>query len=249
MNEHINLTKILKDCPKGTIFYSSIYENVCFEGINDDSVYPIQISNSRIGMRTLSEKGRIFIGIGECILFPSKEQRDWSKFTTPWYNKENIDLTKILKNCPKDFELYSTIHGKVYFNCITNNKEYPICLKHENNFIHFTKNGKYAIDKPYGECVLLPSKEQRDWNKFSAPWHKKERFDPKTLNPFDKVIARCSDFKWVCDMFSHYDKSKCFMPYVCVGGIYEVCIPYNDDTKYLVCTKEEAPKYYRCWED
>ena len=28
---------------------------------------------------------------------------------------ENIDLTKILKDCPKGFELYSTIHGPVTF--------------------------------------------------------------------------------------------------------------------------------------
>lgn len=27
------------------------------------------------------------------------------------------------------------------------------------------------------------------------------------------------------------------------------CIPYNDDTKHLVGTKEEAPEYYRYWED
>ena len=78
---------------------------------------------------------------------------------------------------------------------------------------------------------------------------KKEKFDPKTLNPFDKIIARCSDFKWVCDMFSHYDKSKCVMPYVCVGSFYEFCIPYNDETKHLVGTTEEAPEYYRYWED
>ena len=30
---------------------------------------------------------------------------------------ENIDLTKILKNCPKETELYSPMYGKVYFNC------------------------------------------------------------------------------------------------------------------------------------
>ena len=95
----------------------------------------------------------------------------------------------------------------------------------------------------------MTRKEQRDWSKFTAPWYKKEKFDPKTLKPFDKVIARCSDFNWVCDMFSHYDKSKCVMPYVCVGGFYEVCIPYNDETNHLVGTTDEAPEYYRYWEE
>lgn len=159
---------------------------------------------------------------------------------------ENIDLTKILKDCPKGFELYSTIHGKVYFNCVTNNKEYPICIKYENNFIHFTKNGKYAIDKPYGECVLLPSKEQRDWNNFNASWYK---FNPKTLKPFDKVLVRDGEtYTWRIDFFSHIDNRLC-CPYITLTSSFMFCIPYNDDTKYLVCTKEEAPKYYRCWED
>ena len=27
------------------------------------------------------------------------------------------------------------------------------------------------------------------------------------------------------------------------------CIPYNDDTKHLVGTEEEAPEYYRYWEN
>ena len=162
---------------------------------------------------------------------------------------EHIDLIKILKDCPKDFELYSTIHGKVYFNCITNNKEYPICVKYENNFIHFTKNGKYAIDKPYGECILFPSKEQKDWSKFNAPWYKKEKFDPKILKPFDKILAR-DDYnqRWICVFFSYINEESKY-PFISTNTAYKYCIPYNDDTKYLVCTKEEAPKYYRCWED
>ena len=163
MNEHIDLTKILKYCPKGTIFYNSIYEDVRFEGINNDSVYPIQISNSRIGIRTLSEKGRIFIGIGECILFPSKEQRDWSKFTAPWY--------------------------------------------------------------------------------------KKEKFDPNTFKPFDKVLAREDNFiNWNCDLFSHINNNDSYK-YKTISNSCKQCIPYNNDTKHLIGTKEEAPEYYRYWED
>ena len=30
---------------------------------------------------------------------------------------------------------------------------------------------------------------------------------------------------------------------------YTYCIPYNDDTKHLVGTTEEAPEYYRYWKD
>lgn len=163
---------------------------------------------------------------------------------------ENIDLTKILKNCPKGFELYSTIHGKVYFNLITKNKEYPICLLYNKDFIHFTKDGRWLVDKSYGECILFPSKEQRDWSKFTAPWLKKERFDPKTLQPFDKVLVYdiydiCEG--WACSIFSHIKESE--YPYSTSSGSFKICIPYNDDTKHLIGTIDKAPEYYRYWEE
>ena len=160
---------------------------------------------------------------------------------------ENIDLTKILKDCPIGTKLYSPQFGEVYFREIRSDDEYSIITTNDVGAVTFTKEGFYRADADE-ECVLFASEEQRDWSKFTAPWYKKDKFDPKTLKPFDKVIARCSDFKWVCDMFSHYDKSKCVMPYVCVGGFYEVCVPYNDETKHLVGTTDEAPEYYRYWE-
>ena len=42
MNEKIDLTKILKDCPNGWKFYSSIYGDVTFKGIENDSEYPVK---------------------------------------------------------------------------------------------------------------------------------------------------------------------------------------------------------------
>ena len=161
---------------------------------------------------------------------------------------ENIDLTKILKDCPKGTKLYSPQFGEVYFREIRSDDEYSIITTNDVGAVTFTKEGFYRADADE-ECVLFASEEQKDWSKFTAPWYKKEKFDPKTLKPFDKVLARCSDYEWVCDMFSHYDKSKCVMPYLCVGGFYEICIPYNEETKHLVGTTEEAPEYYRYWED
>ena len=162
MNENIDLTKILKDCPKGWKFYSSVYGDVSFQGIAD-LVYPIQVSNKRAGVVLLSEKGRFLIGVGECILFPSKDQRDWSKFTAPWY--------------------------------------------------------------------------------------KNEKFDPKTLKPFDKVLVSDEHHtRWRCSFFSHI-VDQINYKYFTSDSCYKFCIPYNDDTKHLVGTTEEAPEYYRYWEN
>ena len=160
---------------------------------------------------------------------------------------ENIDLTKILKNCPKGFRLYSIVQGEVAFSAIENGR-YPICVLTDNNnsTAYYSSNGKIYVTR--GECVLFPSKDQRDWNKFTAPWYKKYKFDPKTLKPFDKVIARIDEQGiWCCELFSFIENNTNLIK--CCGAYYKYCIPYNDETKYLVGTKDEAPDFYRYWED
>ena len=160
---------------------------------------------------------------------------------------KNIDLTKILKDCPKDTKFYSSIFWDVKIAIIKSNKDYPITIFAANRSIgplcRLSKNGKYN-NQFDGECTLFPSREQRDWSKFTAPWLKKEIFDPKTLKAFDKVIFKGHGM-WFCGLFSHIHNS-----YACIGETYYKCvIPYNDDTKHLVGTRDEAPEYYRYWED
>lgn len=75
-----------------------------------------------------------------------------------------------------------------------------------------------------------------------------QKFDPKTLKPLDSVIVRGDDkCAWFCDSFSYiYPDSTC----VCTGGCeYKQCVPYNDETKHLVGTTDEAPEFYKYWED
>ena len=162
---------------------------------------------------------------------------------------ENIDLIKILKDCPEGTTLYSTTLGDVkLIKVITNDKSvYPIVVSDvEKNNESFTADGKMIRSK--GECTLFPSKDQRDWSKFTPSLYKK-RFDPNTLNTFDKVLVRSGNsYKWVCDLFSYINKYGTYK-YQCVGFCAKYCIPYNDDTKHLVGTQLEAPEYYRYWED
>ena len=164
---------------------------------------------------------------------------------------ENIDLTKILKNCPKGFKLYSLVHGEVTFLDIGKvSNIYSINVKVDGLGVSYTFDGK--IYHHYGgECVLFPSKDCRDWSKFTATWYKKEKFDPKTLKPFDRVIIRGAYvLNWFCELFSYsYIDFKGEIKFFCGGSPYFYCIPYNDETKHLVGTMDEAPEYYRYWED
>ena len=162
---------------------------------------------------------------------------------------ENLNLVEILKDCPEGTKLYSTIHGEVTF--ITSNgtsQHYPISVRVNDKTVEmFTSEGK-LLNKFDGECILFPSKTQRDWSKFTAPWHKKEKFDPKTLKPFDKVLVRNFRIsKWRCEHFSYFDNGD-LNPYMTTTS-YMFCIPYNDETKHLVGTTKEAPPYYKYWEE
>ena len=162
---------------------------------------------------------------------------------------ENIDLVKILKDCQKGTKLYCLVEGEVSFLRVNSQNPFlPIeVLLDDGRSRGYSSEGKFHYNSKFG-CVLLPSKEMRDWSKFTTPWHKKERFDPKTLNPFDRVLARdLQRQEWICTLFSH--RTNNYHSFVCCNDPYIYCIPYNDDTKHLVGTKEEAPEYYRYWED
>lgn len=181
---------------------------------------------------------------------------------------ENIDLTKILKDCPIGWRFYSSVYGDVEFVEIyrepvlcnpghredewlgqdIHNSKHPIIFD-ADGIEHRVSSGGEMI-KGCGECTFFPSRDQRDWSKFTAPWYKKDKFDPKTLKPFDKVLVYdiydiCEG--WACAFFSHIRESE--YPYSTSSGSFKVCIPYNDDTKHLLGTNEEAPEYYKYWEN
>lgn len=166
---------------------------------------------------------------------------------------ENIDLTEILKGCPKGTKLYTPVWGEVSFIEIKENRNclYPICIDANTStaYHYLAKDGRYLLNRETAECILFPSKEQRDWSKFTASWYKKkDKFDPETLQPFDKVLVRNSrTAKWRCEHFSYFKKGDAY-PYM-ASTSYTFCVPYNDDTKHLIGTDDEAPEFYRYWED
>ena len=163
---------------------------------------------------------------------------------------ENIDLTKILENCPVGWEFWSDNYGKVRFKCINKSYDRPIFVKRtDGGNAYYTKEGWCSKDFS-ASCLLWPSKDCRDWSKFTAPCYKKEKFNPKTLKPFDKVLVKCNNSEsWKVQLFSHIIEDDKICPYVCISYNYKYCIPYNNDTKHLVGTKKEAPEYYRYWEN
>lgn len=167
---------------------------------------------------------------------------------------ENLDLTKILKGCPSGTKFYSSVYGEVTFVRVKNDKYYPIeliCYPDSGSSMnaYVTKDGKTWYHYVDGECTLFPSRGQRDWSKFERFWDKPkvEKFDLNTLQPFDKVLARdYTDEPWAIDLYSHkINEAKIIRG---VSYCWNYCIPYNEETKHLLGTKDDCPEYYKWWE-
>lgn len=142
---------------------------------------------------------------------------------------ENIDLTKILKDCPEGTEFYSSICGKVIFKVIIESNIYPVIT----NKLTCTKGGNLYAGQ--GECVLFPSKEQRDWNKFIPTWKQEKQKVKVTIHPFDRMLYRHTpEMKWSGAIIANYDKMYTSSEY----------IPYNQDTAHLLGTNDDCPIDY-----
>lgn len=80
----MNIAEILKNCPNGTKLYSSIYGELSLAGApitTTPCTYPIYcyvISSGKVV--TFTKDGKSNTTDAELTLFPSKTQRDWSKF-------------------------------------------------------------------------------------------------------------------------------------------------------------------------
>lgn len=313
MNENLNLVEILKDCPKGTKLYSSVFGEVEFANAEGLNSYPICIITQG-KYEYLTSEGKMFAEYdGECILFPSREQRDWSKFTAPWYKKEkklvehkfNDGDIVTIGSGSQIFILQKAISGNIgycytgydfkrneffvpgrwtfdrlateeekqkLFRAIKNNgykwnaetntldklikpkfkvgdkivnrvSLYMGDLSHQDVISEITED-KYILN----DGGYINIKNQDIWE---LAHDKKQRFDPKTLQPYMKVLVRDSNVGyWRAAFYSHKkgDKEGLYT-YATSDNAYIYCIPYNDDTKHLVGTDDEAPEYYRYWED
>ena len=305
MNENIDLTKILKDCQKGTKFYSILYGEVEFISVNskNDSYQIVLKELRRNSITFVDSKGKYFHEYnGECTLFPSKDQRDWSKFTAPWYKKsieqkfqvgqyitDGHDSGQIIEvdcHCYKILDFTEntniiipfTLQDNYHLWTIQDVKDGDVLVNGSNIFIFYFINNRRLMgychvnmddgnlynDIGSIECfctidapITPATKEQRNflfqkikeagykWNVESKTLE--EKFDPKTLKPFDKIIARVEGGIWFCELLSFIVEGRNLIKGL--ASYYNYCIPYNDDTKHLVGTAEEAPEYYRYWED
>ena len=150
MNENLDLTKILEGCPEGTKLYSSIFGEVVFICIDRESPsYPILIKVSfEPKWRNLTKQGKLYAAVGECTLFPSKEQRDWSKFERFW-DKPKVERFDVNTLQPFDKVLVRDslfTHWQIdFFSYINSRKKLVCCSTDWNIGIPYNEETKHLL--------------------------------------------------------------------------------------------------------
>ena len=100
--------------------------------------------------------------------------------------EEKINIAEILKNKPKCTRLYSPIFGECAFSLVREETD-DICVKkHNGEKAFFDSKGLYNA---LGECLLFPSREMRDWHKFT--WKKGDvlQKNSRTHVIFDSFVS------------------------------------------------------------
>ena len=147
--EKINIAELLKDCPKGMELYSPIFGEVYLDKIRPHLAIVVTTNKERGDIKEeFFYDGRYGIN-GECMLFPSKDQQDWSKFQRPF--KDGDAVTYKLRGSLIAFiykERTSTMLVKSHFALYANNMVFcidgDIALK-EEEIVFATKEEKQKL--------------------------------------------------------------------------------------------------------
>lgn len=117
MNENINLCEILKGHEDET-FYSPIYGNMVLIKIDDRYPYPLYFNTNvnNTSVQTFNSDGKPCVFCAECLLFPSKEQRDWNK----WLEEQKLKVPKTWEKLKRS----NTIYTHYSLNYIVDDKDY-----------------------------------------------------------------------------------------------------------------------------
>lgn len=224
-----NLISILKHCPKGTRLYSPIYGEVTLYSVNNRRIDVIATNCSDETTHIeFSRLGRLILGYSnaECVLFPSKDQRDWDKFRIPTKKGDVI-----------------MFNGQV--PCLVTD-DYSQDIK--NWVCGLLEDGDFCTN------IIHPSEWSAHFYTFATKEIKDELFkamdkagytwDGETLKkketqfkPFEKVLARDTESdKWECTFYSHFD-SKGRYNHNTISGVYVMCIPFEGNEHLVGTTK------------
>lgn len=223
-----NLVSILKHCPEGTKLYSPVFGEVTLYSVNNRRIDVIATNCSDETTHIeFSSLGRLILGYShtECVLFPSKDQRDWSKFKIPTKKGDVIMFNG---------QIPCLVTGDY-----SQDKKSWVCGLLEDG--DFCTN----IIHPSEWCpcfYTFATKEVKDklfeaMDKAGYTWDGETLKKRSQFKPFDKVLVRDAESeKWACTLYSHFEPSSIFH-HVTTSSAYKMCIPFEGNEHLVGTTK------------
>lgn len=220
----INLVNILKHCPKGTKLYSPVYGEVVLDSVQSKSIYTLAKTNNGATLVVeFNHLGRLYYEFSnsECVLFPSKDQRDWDKFRIP--AKKG------------DIMMFDDKSAVFMIDAMTD--DYVTIIAYVDKYSTFRTGGHMLLD-------YIPASEDMKKKFFDAMDKAGYTWDGETLKkkecqfkPFDKVLVRDTESdKWECTFYSHFDSKRSY-PHSTTSGMYVMCIPFEGNEHLVGTTK------------
>ena len=153
MEEKINIAEILKDKPKGIRLYSPIFGECAFSFVREET--DDICVNQHNGEKAFFNSKGLYNILGECLLFPSKEMRDWRKFA--WKKGDvlvsNDYCTEVIFYDWYD-DTYTNFYGKHRLDSENKNN-----IKYNDAFLCTT--GRYSIEDKDAAQTYINTIEER----------------------------------------------------------------------------------------
>ena len=223
-----NLINILKRCPEGTKLYSPVYGEVVLDSVQSKSIYTLAKTNNGATLVVeFTPLGRLHYEFSnsECILFPSKDQRDWDKFRIPTKKGDVIMFNgqvPCLVTGDYSQDIKNWVCGLLEDDDFCTNIIHPS----EWNARFYTFATKEVKDK------LFKAMDKAGYTWDGETLKKKE----PQFKPFDKVLVRDDKtLKWKCAFYSHFEPFGKYHHVIAGTGAYVMCIPFEGN-EHLVGT-------------
>lgn len=244
-----NIAEILKDCPKGTKLYSPICGE-CYLYWVADGIKNMECRMEVDGKIVVYDNDRSKYSfyqdgtqhkMGECLLFPSKENRDWSAFGFAnrfrkgdfIHNRDWICIYYGVKDNGA-IQFFAFIPWDWDRNTSTERYDVRPTEKPKIGIGYINNETRLATEDE--KTLLLSAIEYKGyvWDAEKLELRNKE----PEFKPFDKVLVRDEiDVVWKLAQYAFEDKGTEYK-YNTVGGEYwQYCIPYEGNEHLLGTTE------------
>ena len=220
-----NLINILKYCPEGTKLYSPIFGEVIFKKISSSNNILCRVpkGNGDITTAAFTHLGRFYCNFpnSECMLFPSKNQRDWTAFQIP------VERGDIMMFEDKSAVFIVDTMKFGYINTIAYVDKHSNFRVNQRIFVSYIPASKDMKKK------LFDTMDKAGYIWDGETLKKKQKIQFK---PFDKVLVRDNEtLKWKYAFYSYFEPFSKYHHVIAGTGAYVMCIPFEGN-EHLVGT-------------